>query len=248
MSETGIRRSVDIDPAIRAVEVKITARIEDEERVLELLDKSGEEPEARTIYFFDTPELALFEKGLVLRARKVKGDDDDSVVKLRPVDPARIEAKWLEIEGFEIEMDRVGENEVISAKLKSVQQPGEIDEVAAGTRSLYKLFSRDQERLIEAFGPPDVGWEHLRVMGPITVSKWQVTPPGFAHEVTAERWILPDQSDLVELSIKVEPPDATQASVDFVGLLEQYGLGIDDDQQTKTKGALRFFTAGEGFD
>jgi integrase len=50
----------------------------------------------------------------VLRPRKVKGDVDDSTVKIRPVDPARIPIDWSETEGFEVEMDRVqAENRLI---------------------------------------------------------------------------------------------------------------------------------------
>jgi hypothetical protein len=85
---------------------------------------------------------------------------------------------------------------------------------------LRKLFTTDQERLIEEFG----------------------------HEVVAERWLLPDTSDLVELSIRVEPAQATTASQEFLGCLESLGLEVDGDMQTKTRGALTFFTSGEGFD
>ncbi len=155
MPDNPLKTEVQIDPAIRAVEVKVTARIEDEELALKFLKKSGEEPETRTIYFFDTPELTLFDAGLVLRARKVKGDTDDSTVKLRPVDPARIPIQWMETEGFEIEMDRVGDKEVVSAKLSMDQGQGEIDDAIAGGRPLRKLFSDDQERLISEFGPTE---------------------------------------------------------------------------------------------
>jgi hypothetical protein len=63
-----------------------------------------------------------------------------------------------------------------------------------------------------------------------------------------ERWLLPDKSDLVELSIKVEPGQATTASDEFLTFLESLGLEVDGDMQTKTRGALTFFTSGEGFD
>ena len=184
----------------------------------------------------------------MLRARKVKGDADDTTVKLRPVDPARIAIDWTKTEGFEIEMDRVGDKQVVSAKLSSEQEQGEIDEVVAGTRPLQKLFSTDQERLIAEFGPADVGWEKLTVMGPIAVQKWKIEPEDFGHEIMAERWKLPDGSDLVELSIKVEPGEATAAEDDFIDYLESLGLEVGGDQQTKTRGALDFFTTGEGFD
>lgn len=44
------------------------------------------------MYFYDTRDLALYGKHLVLRARVTQGGDDDSTVKLRPVDLADDEA------------------------------------------------------------------------------------------------------------------------------------------------------------
>ena len=41
----------------------------------------------RLVSFFDTPDLALSRAGVVVRARRVQGRGDDSVVKLRPVEP-----------------------------------------------------------------------------------------------------------------------------------------------------------------
>jgi hypothetical protein len=201
MPDEPLRTAVQIDPAIRSVEVKITARIEDEQVVLRLFERSGEVPQTRTIYFFDTPGLGLFDAGLVLRARRIKGAADDSTVKLRPVDPARIPIDWVTTEGFEIELDRVGDRDIVSARLVAPQDEGEIDAVVAGTRPLRKLFSPDQERLIAEFGPADVGWDRLRAMGPIDVCKWKVDFDDLERAVVAERWKLPDGSDLVELSI-----------------------------------------------
>ena len=248
MANEAIQAEVQLNPAIRAVEVKLTARIEDEALVLRLLKDSGEEPEQRVVYFFDTPTLELFDAGLVLRARKKVGDVDDTTVKLRPVDPVRIPIDWTKTEGFEIEMDRVGDKQIISAKLTAEQHEGEIDEAVEGRRPLRRLFSSDQERLITEFGPKDVGWDALTTMGPIKVHKWKVDAKELGREVVAERWKLPDGSDLVELSIKVEPGEATGAAEAFTRYLESLGLDVDGDQQTKTRGALTYFTTGKGFD
>ena len=247
MADQSVKTEVAIDPRIGAVEIKITARIEDEDLILDYLERRREEPEARTIWFFDTPGLGLIDAGVVLRARKRPGEDD-STVKLRPVDPAKIPINWVKTEGFEIEMDRVGDREVISAKLGSLQKNGEIDAVIDGKRPLRKLFNRDQERLIEEFSPANISWDALTPMGPIDVSKWKVGFDDFDYEIVVERWKLPDKSDLVELSIKAEPGKAVEASEDFLAFLTKRGLVIEEDQQTKTRGALTFFTAGTGFD
>ena len=47
----------------------------------------------RQVFFFDTPDLALNQAGVVVRARRVQGKGDDSVVKLRPVVPERAAAQ-----------------------------------------------------------------------------------------------------------------------------------------------------------
>ena len=49
------------------------------------------EAEPRQAYFFDTPDLALNKAGVVVRARRIRGGGGDTVVKLRPVDPAALD-------------------------------------------------------------------------------------------------------------------------------------------------------------
>ena len=50
------------------------------------------EPVRRRVFFFDTDDLALLGGDVVLRGRVTRDDDDDSTVKLRPVDPTKIAA------------------------------------------------------------------------------------------------------------------------------------------------------------
>ncbi len=42
------------------------------------------EAEIRQVVFFDTPDLALSEAGVVVRARRMQGGGGDTVIKLRP--------------------------------------------------------------------------------------------------------------------------------------------------------------------
>lgn len=243
-----LQRTLEIDPAIQVVEVKITAQIHDEDLVRAALERSGEEPEHRRVFFFDTASLELFDAGVVLRARVVTDDTDDSTVKLRPVDPTTLDDAWKRADGFEIELDGVGDKLICSAKLSADQRRDEIDEVAAGTRPLRKLFSDEQERLVTEHAPRAIAWGELRVLGPIKVRKWKVEPEDFEDEIVAEEWTLPDGSDLIELSIKVPPSRARQATDEFMAFLEARGFDTEGDQQTKTKGALGYFTTGVGFD
>ena len=78
----------------------------------------------------------------MLRARLVRDGADDSTVKLRPVVPDDIAERFKRMDGFEIELDAVGDALSCSAKLSAEQRREEIDEVAAGSRPLRRLFSR----------------------------------------------------------------------------------------------------------
>ena len=74
---------------VEGVEIKVTVRPSEELRSLRALELDEDSAEVRIIYFYDTVELDLYDSGVVLRARLVKGDDDDSTVKIRPVEPGR---------------------------------------------------------------------------------------------------------------------------------------------------------------
>jgi hypothetical protein len=228
---------------IDAVEFKITVRANQEEIVRSEMRRADVEPERRLVYFFDTLDLRLAESGVVLRARISRDAPDDSTVKLRPVVPTEIDRRWRRLDGFEIELDMVGDEPVCSAKLSAEQRRDEIDEVASGKRALRKLFSEDQERLIEGFGPIGFSWDELSVLGPVNVRKWELAPNGFPREITVEEWTLPDDSDLIELSTKVEPRRAASVGAAFRRYVAERGLDPDGDQQTKTRSALRLFTA-----
>ncbi len=244
MAEEDTRAQLEIDPAFGTVEMKITARAEDEDEVLEALDRADVEPESREVYFFDTMDLGLFEAGIVLRARLIHGGTDDSTVKLRPVDPARVGDRWKDDPRLEFEVDVVGDRYVSSAKLSADQDRGEIREVVRGERDLRSLFSSDQERFLEEHAPGGaaVDWDGLSLLGPVHVHRWKFEPKELGREVTVEEWVLPDLSDLVEISINVDPDQAGEANERFKDYLRARGFDTEGEQQTKTRTVLEYFT------
>jgi hypothetical protein len=245
LADEETRAQLEIDPRFGTVEMRITARARDEDEVLEALERAHIEPEARDVYFFDTTDLTLFEAGIVLRARLVHDGVDDSTVKLRPVDPKSIGERWKDDEKLEFEVDAVGDNYVSSAKLSADQARGEIEDVVRGRSGLKSLFSKDQEQFLDGHAPEGaaVDWDRLRLLGPVKVHKWEVEPNELGYEVTVEEWVLPDQSDLVELSIKVDPNEAVEANERFVEYLRSRGFDTEGEQKTKTRAALEYFTA-----
>jgi hypothetical protein len=208
--------------AMDAVEIKVTIRPDQELRAERAMEVNEDTAEARVLYFYDTLDLRLFNAGVALRARLVKGDADDSTVTFRPVKAARISRDWKQLEGFKLEADCVGDRVVCSASLTAVQQRGEIDDVAKGKRSIGKLFSKDQERLLREFYKGPVYFGRLHVMGPIRVLRWKLRHKNFPHELTLEKWRLPNGEDLLEVSMKVPPKKAPQAQKEFDKHLREF--------------------------
>jgi hypothetical protein len=229
--------------AMDAVEIKCAIRPDQEllaERAMEVDEDSAD---VRLVYFYDTPDLDLFKAGVVLRARLVKGDADDSTVKIRPVEPASIAKDWQRSQGFKLEADWVGDRVVCSVSLTDRQRRDEIDEVAKGKRAIGKLFSSDQERFPREFHKGPVGFGKLRVMGPIRVLRWKPKHRTFPHELTLEEWRLPNGEDLVEASIKAPPNEALEARREFDTHLWNLCHDPGGAQDTKTRTALEYFAS-----
>lgn len=229
-----------------AVEIKVTIRPDQEllaERAMALNEDTAE---VREIYFYDTPQLDLFDAGVALRTRLVKGDADDSTVKFREVEVTNIAEYWKQQPGFKLEADCVGDRVVCSASLTVQQKRDEIDAVAKGKRSIEKLFSKEQERLLGELYKGTVDFGALHVLGPIRVLRWKLKEKGFAYELTLEEWRLPNGEDLVEVSIKTPPGEALQARMAFEQHLRELGLDPMGAQETKTRTALNYFAKAQG--
>lgn len=231
-----------LDPAIQKVEFKITVLAGEEAKVEALLQAKGGQPQRRKVYFYDTKELALYRKDLVLRARVTQGDDDDSTVKLRPVDLADDEARWRQIDGIRIELDVVGDKQVPSAKLDGEPDRGEVEEVEAKQRPVGSLFSGKQEQLIDDYAPDGISLNELEVLGPVDARKWDLhNLDGFPHTLSVEEWSLPDATRFMELSFKVSAGEATDAQTAFRTLLIGLGVDVAGDQTAKTPRVLEYF-------
>lgn len=227
--------------AMDACEIKVTIRPDQELRAERAMAVNEDTADIRVIYFYDTPGLDLFKAGVALRARLVKGANDDSTVKFRPVEVAKVPEDWKTVNGFKLEADCVGERVVCSASFTVMQQRDEIDRVAKGKRPIDKLFSKDQERFLNDFYKGSLDFKKLRVMGPIRVLRWKLKHKGFPYELTIEEWRLPNGEDLVEVSIKVPPSKAVMAQKAFDKHLRQLGLDPGGAQETKTRMALEYF-------
>ena len=87
------------------VELKLTVPESDQRSAVAALGMDPIDARIRQVFFFDTPDLALNQAGLVVRARRVQNKGDDSVVKLRPVIPAELPASCAAPSSFGVEVD-----------------------------------------------------------------------------------------------------------------------------------------------
>jgi hypothetical protein len=232
-----------IDPAIQKVEFKLTLLPEDEPTVQGLLGDERRLPQRRKVYFYDTADLALQRANLVLRARVTQGEDDDSTVKLRPVDPTA-DGAWRDIAAVKVELDVVGDKRVCSAKLEGAPDRGEIEDVEARRRPVASLFGAKQERLVAAYAPEGIGLDALEVLGPVDARKWELDDlDGFPYTLYVEEWSLPDATHFIELSFKVDPGEADAAQAAFRAFLTGKHVTVGGDQTPKTPRVLEFFAA-----
>ena len=223
-----------------SVELKMTVPDSGRRAAVVALGMDPLDAQIRQVYFFDTPTLALNEHGVVVRARRSQGRPDDSVVKLRPVVPGQLEERGSS-KNLGVEVDAMPGGFVCSASMKASLGTDEVKSVAAGKRSIRKLYSKEQRAFFSAHAPAGVDLDGLSILGPITVLKLKFSPEDYAGRLVAELWFYPDGSRIFELSTKCAPSEAFQVAAELKAFLVNRGLDLSSEQQTKTKTALEFF-------
>jgi len=223
------------------VELKLTVPEEDQRSAVVGLGMDPLEAQIRQVFFFDTPDLALYASGVVARARRVQKKGDDSVVKLRPVVPSELPAGLRRSPGFGVEVDAMPGGFVCSASLKGL--PGaNVAKAAAGKKPLRKLFTKEQRGFFKEHAPDGLELDDLSVLGPIFVLKLRYTPKGFKRRLVGEMWLYPDSTRILELSTKCAPTEAFDVAAEARAFLSERGVNLEGEQQTKTRTALEFFS------
>jgi len=226
-----------------SVELKLTVPAGDRYGGGAALGADPLDAQIRQVYFFDTPELALYAKGLVVRARRIQQKGDDSVVKLRPVVPSELPDELRSSPSFGVEVDAMPGGFVCSGSLKRTLGPKDVRRAVLGERPVRKLYSKEQRALYEAHAPEGLAIDDLSILGPIFVLKLKFSPAGYARKLVAELWLYPDNSMILELSTKCLPSEAFQVAAETRAYLTERGIDMGSEQETKTKKALEFFAA-----
>jgi len=125
----------------------------------------------RQAYYFDTPDLALNQRGHVVRARRVQGKGDDSVIELRPVVPEPLSSALRGSPNFGVEVDAMPGGYVCSGSMKHVLEPPNVKDAVAGKMPIRKLYSKEQRALCAEHAPEGIGLDDLAILGPFSYSR-----------------------------------------------------------------------------
>jgi hypothetical protein len=162
-------------------------------------------------------------------------------VKLRPVAPSELPDDVRRSPNVLVEVDAMPGGFVCSAAMKRALPNPDVRAVARGERKLRKLFSKEQRAFFAEHAPDGIELDDLTVLGPINVLKLKLSPGGFDRRLIAEMWLYPDYSRVLELSTKCSPAETFDTAARARAFLQEHGVDVTGEQQTKTRKALRFF-------
>jgi hypothetical protein len=241
LSDDALVEMLSLMKGAGSVELKLTIPESAQRSTVQALGMDPLGAQVRLVSFYDTPDLQLESAGVVVRPRRVAGKGDDSVVKLRPVVPSQLARKVRESPWCMVEVDAMPGGFVCSASMKGL--PGTaVQDVAAGSAPLRKLYSKEQRAFFAAHAPEGIGFEDLTLLGPIFVLKLKAAPQGFARKMVVELWLYPDGTRILELSTKCAPDEAFQVAAESRAFLTERNIEIGGAQTTKTRKALEFFS------
>jgi len=241
LSDEDVAKVIALTKGSDSVELKLTVPENEHSATVSALEMDPLDARIRQVFFFDTPQLTLYEHGVVARARRVQRKGDDSVVKLRPVVPSQLPGRVRKMPEFGVEVDAMPGGFVCSGSMKGIPGP-DVRETIVGKGRTSKLFSKAQRAFYSEHAPEGITLDDLSVLGPIFVLKLKYLPKAFDRRLVAEMWLYPDGSRILELSTKCAPGEAFQVAAEARAFLAGKGVDLGGEQETKTRKALEFFS------
>jgi hypothetical protein len=243
MTDERLQELLSLAGGSDSVELKLTVPDEHHRSTALALGMDPLDAQVRMVSFFDTPDLTLNRSGIVVRARRVQGRVDDSVIKLRPVVPEEVPEELRRSPSMVVELDAMPGGYVCSASMKARIGPDDVRRCITGGRPIRKLFTKEQRRFYADHAPGGLELDDLTLLGPILVLKLNWRPEALGRKMVAELWLYPDGSRILELSTKCPPGDMFQVAAETRAYLAGQGVDLSGEQQTKTATALDYFAA-----
>ena len=219
LTDAQLQEVLDLAGHADSVELKLTIPDSERRSTVTALGMDPLEAQVRQVFFFDTPDLQLDHHGVVVRARRVQGRGDDTVVKLRPIVPGELPPSVRKAKSMVVEVDAMPGGYVCSASFKGALATPQVKQAAAGDLPVRKLFSKQQRAFYAAHAPE-----------------------GLRRRLVAELWFYPDGERILELSTKCLPGEGVQVAGETRAFLAGRGVDLYGEQQTKTRTALEYFS------
>ena len=200
----------------------------------------------RSVYFFDTPDLALHRRGVIVRARRTRGHHDDSVIKLRHGVAIPLAGRFRRSPNLGVEVDALPETSLWSAALTRRLPRSAVAAVINRRRGLRTLLSVEQRAFFAAHAGNAAQLDTLAIHGPIAVTKMLVGANGFARKLVVENWVFPDGSQLLEVSVKCSTANSRKIATRAEQFLAEHGIDVKTRQGTKTSASLEMFSPVPG--
>ena len=225
---------------VGSVEIKLVAPIHTHRATIAKLGIDPIETEIRQVYFFDTPNLDLNKAGVVVRARRIQGGSGDTVVKLRPVDPAEIDQELRRSASFKTEIDVVPGGFVCSGCSRDAARRRR-RRTRSAARCRWTRCLEGAAGVLQQARPEGRRTSAARDLRPTFVLKARKWIKRLDRRLVVEMWLFPDGSRNLEITVKSEPSEAFQVAQEAKEFFKDIGIGLSADQQTKTRAAMQFF-------
>jgi hypothetical protein len=190
------------------------------------------------IYFYDTPDLDLLARGVILRLRE--GAEIDITAKLRPASGEKFFDPSGGRERYKCEVDLIGgvENPSFSLQKKYVAA-----KAPKTGEELFQLLSEGQKKLLDD-SKAQIDWKRVKRIAEIQSTSWTTRSKPALGKLSLELWEWPSGS-ILEVSMKVSQDAEQVAYMELRHLANKNGLALNTNQRSKTAIALEQITAAD---
>lgn len=216
------------------LEAKIILSQSETQRFLSLAERNDWSSEAMQIRFFDSPKLALFQDGVVIRIRTRETKNAELTLKLRPFDEKDISNAWVNSlpanYEFKCEFDAHLTKNAESCSLSRELTSSELRQFES-TQDISRLLQHTELDFLQLKTSKLSG---ARMKTSFRAERWKLP-----KKLTAELWTLSDGSEVLEISKKVDSKKAESAFEDLLQWAQDQNLKVDPNPTNKTEKALR---------
>ena len=220
-----------------SVELKLTVPDVTTASAVAALGLDPLDAQIRQVFFFDTPDLALNQAGVVVRARRVQGRErrlGGQAAAGRARRSARASC------ASSPDFGRRGRRDAGRLRVLGVDEGARsarrtcAGSASRGKRPIRKLFSKEQRAFYAAHAPEGLGSTTCRCSARSSCSSSSSRRPSFARKIVAELWLYPDGSRILELSTKCVPGRCSRSRPRCAGSWppghRPLGRAADEDQ------------------